>query len=112
MNHDKNVTVQFRQTSLRSENPGLTSATHLRNGSIYIDVALDFHQVTAMRAMAKYANNGGVTVADVIGHEIYGHAAPFADRWKCLDDGCAQQRENVIRAEMGHRPRTWDVPSP
>jgi RHS repeat-associated protein len=109
LNHAPNVTVQVHQGTLRPENPGLTSAAYLRNGRVYIDITFDFSRIPEMRAQSRYADHGNVTSADVVGHEIFGHALPFSVKDRCMDDGCAQRRENEIRSELGHLPRTWDL---
>jgi RHS repeat-associated protein len=111
LNHDRHVTVQVRNSApeaLGRENPGRTTATYLANGDVNIEVLFDFTRVDVMNAIPKYRDNGGVTRDVVVGHEFVGHALPFSMHWRCLDDGCAQERENsLVRPDLGLPQRTF-----
>jgi uncharacterized protein RhaS with RHS repeats len=61
----------------------------------------------ALQKKGLISEGGAVQESDVIGHEIYGHVQPYHEFGRCSDlSGCARNRENIIRKEMGHKPRT------
>jgi RHS repeat-associated protein len=107
--------VQVAPGSLGAENPGaVTPVGFTTQGQYMFEVKFDFKQVEVMNRVPKYAENGGVTIGDVVGHEFYGHLFPWTGKahngipYMCPDvNNCARNRENVIRKEMGHPPRTW-----
>ena len=71
-----------------------------------IDVVLDLGKVPKLNNEVQ--DQGGVSVNDVVGHEIYSHALPYSLGHPCSDlNGCAADRENEIRSELGEPPRTF-----
>jgi hypothetical protein len=107
MELDPNVMVAFGEKNL--DNPGLVDEPYRnRAGTVVINVWFDFAEIPAIAANPVVAAHGGATEDDVIGHETYAHAQPKHEGWRCRDaTGCARGRENVIRGEMHHRPRTF-----
>jgi RHS repeat-associated protein len=107
MDQDPHVLVHFGEKNL--DNPGVVGEPYLdRAGTTVINVWFDFAEIRPLAADPGVASNGGVAESDVIGHETYGHAQPRHEGWRCQDStGCARARENVIRREMHHRPRTF-----
>jgi hypothetical protein len=118
LGNDHNVLVVFQTDA--ANNPGLVNPPFVNaSGQREIHVTFDFTQLTALLAHptigAKIRNGGGATQDDVVGHEIHAHVWGFYRTDKtggCPDKGyssktCSVSRENEIRQEMGHAPRTF-----
>ncbi|MBW3572314.1 MAG: hypothetical protein KY467_14530 [Gemmatimonadetes bacterium] len=107
MEGNPNVIVNFGERDL--DNPGLVESPYVnQNGKTVINVWFDFGEISGLNTIPEISQGGGVTEDDVIGHETYGHAQPHHEGWRCTDaSGCARDRENVIRRELGHPPRAF-----
>jgi hypothetical protein len=115
-NHNVNVNITLGHVA-GTDNPGNTdnimqySAAHPA-GLHIIEVTLDLGKVPGLNYQASA--EGGVTVNDVVGHEIYSHAVPFSRGGVCHDapSTCAVAGQNFIRRELGEPPRTFGQGTP